>query len=570
LSAARNGWGRTPLLGYLHWGNVAAPGHRSGVRGRPPRPARSTLHRPGWFECEDRIAWLLRANRLYGPHRITAAAFAAAFHGGSFPQQVGVSQISKWETAASRIRLAVLRRYEELLELEPHHLVAVADWIYRDTTGSIGAPLLTRGIDPENPRVHQRIDELLERALSTDVMSGPDWDELTVYLSALPAVHLHPRQVWTELTERLLAELLVADGRAWLLRTEALKRLMANPRARAPIIAACGAVAADPTHQVVIEPLAILDMTRDPDANRHVLTQLRHPTSDRALRGALLACLQKVTRHHFPPADLRLLTTTAADLLTIDDMHADTRQHAASLLRRVFSTNPTLARGRRVTDPAVRAILTYGRTAAPATVDHVVDRLSAAVMAALPADRPVATDPMLSRLLRDLLYSPNSDDRLSAGQLIAATPLKEPVASALATELTTAVAARVPELAVSILAAMPFVGRPVDRVAIERFITVSDCSPAVAESAAWAIGHVPGRSDSRFWHAAIQTRLRGHRPESAVNLSVLRGLVYGLGIGGERTTLDALRADPQTPRLIRTAAAWWLNIPTRISASALR
>ena len=76
------------------------------------------------------------------------------------------------------------------------------------------------------------------------------------------------------------------------------------------------ALVADPANQIVIEPLTILDLTADGDANRHVLRQLAHPASDRSLRGALLSAVEKIPRRHFRPAELRSLAATAAELAT--------------------------------------------------------------------------------------------------------------------------------------------------------------------------------------------------------------------------------------------------------------
>src|SRR5437868_11236884 len=101
------------------------------VRGRPPRQARRTMRRSGWYGCEEIVAWLLRVNRLGGRDEEIARLtnFAAAFQGGCWPGPVSASQISRWETAAARAGFTVLRRYEELLGLPHGRLSAVADWL---------------------------------------------------------------------------------------------------------------------------------------------------------------------------------------------------------------------------------------------------------------------------------------------------------------------------------------------------------------------------------------------------------------------------------------------------------
>jgi hypothetical protein len=552
---------------------MAGGGSAGTVTGRPPGAIRRTPRRRGWFGCEDRVAWLIRVNRLYGrDDRLTRANdFAAAFRGGSWPEPVSASQISRWETAATRAGFRVLRRYEELLGLPSNHLVATADWVYRKASNRIGTPVLTRELDPADERVHRRTEQLLEQALSDQLMTGAEWDDLTSHLGTLPAAFLYPGTGWASLAERLLAELLIADGAAWLSRIEAVTRLMGQPRARAAIVAACGGLASDPTNQVIIEPLTILDHTADRDANRHVLDQLARPTSDRALRGALLAGIEKVPRRHFRPVELRRILAAVAELLAVADQHPEVRYLTADLLRVVPAgrTGAAYERLRRAIDRTTQSILTCGQMVLPDPAAYTVDRVLGSAMARLPRQPRTSTDAVLSGLLRELLFNPNQNERIVAAQLISATPYRYPVADALARELTSAVRANDVSLAIAILTAMPFVGRPDDRSTVERLVVSPGVPAPVADAAAWRVGHVSGQSDGRFWTTALDThRTAWQRTRSPASLSSLRGLTYSLGIGRDQVTLDAVRADTRMPPAVRVAAGWWLGIPSRISASA--
>ena len=72
-------------------------------------------------------------------------------------------------------------------------------------------------------------------------------------------------------------------------------------------------------------------------------------------------------------------------------------------------------------------------------------------------------------------------------------------------------------------------------------------------------------------HAAIGVhRDRWQRTRSGASSSALRGLTYSLGIGQHADLLRAIDADTGLPGPVRTAARWWLNIPDRIKASAVR
>jgi hypothetical protein len=529
---------------------------------------RATPRRRGWYGCEDRIAWLLRVCRIHGPDErlANASVFAATFRGGSWPDRVAASQISRWETAASRAGVRVLRRYEELLGLPAGRLVATADFAYREASAAIGPPPLDRGLDGADPRVQDDTALLLDRALSADLMSGAAWDELTGHLSAVPAPFLHPITAWTELSERLVAELLVSDNLGWLQRSEAVERLIAHPRASRAVIAACAALAADPTNQVAIEPLSTLDSTADPEANRQVLAQTAHPTNDRTLRGALLACVEKVPRHHFGPAELAALVEVTADLLADETLRAETRQLAAALLSQV----PAADRGRAAaklsrvaaSDATARHILASGRTAGSEVAGHVVDRAAATATQWLPLPPATGIDPMLVRLLTELLFSSNTNVRCLAAVLLAATPYREPVAAALVTELTPARIAGDATLTTNVLAALPFLARTDDRVLVERLALAPGLPEAVTDTAAWTLGHLPGRSDTRFWRAALD-----HHRRQPGDRTALRGLVYSLGIAHHHKLLAGVRADPRMPAPTRLAARWWLGLPHRIYAS---
>jgi hypothetical protein len=543
------------------------------VAGRPPRQVRATQHRPGWRGCEDQIAWLLRANRLLADdERLTSlTAFAAAFHGGCWAKPASPSQISRWETAAAPAGFLVLRRYEQLLGLVPGQLTAVADWAYRKAAGNPGAPALGRGLDPADPRVHDRAGQLLEQALSAGLMAGGDWDELTACLVAFPAAFVYPGTAWADLGERLLAELLLTDGLPWLFRVEAFTRLLGHPHAGPPAVAACASLATDPACQIVIEPLAIMNQTADHDASVHVLAQLAKPTSDRALRGALLAAIEKTSRRHFRPDQLRTIAVATAGLLPADDAPGEVGILAAELLRQapVNRFGPARDRLGGSTGSTARAVLAYGRIASPAGSAAIVARVLAA-MPPSPRGDP-KPDLMLSRLVSDMLFSPNQNQRLLAGQLIAATPYRDALGAVLAAELATGPVTQAVPLTTALLGAMPLVGRAGDRPIVERFTHAPGLAAPITDAAAWHLAHVPGRSDEGFWRTAIGAhRDRWQRTRSQDSVSALRGLTYCLGMGQHGDLLRAVRADTSLPGAVRTAARWWLGIPERVQASAAR
>ena len=135
------------------------------------------------LRVRERIAWLLRVNRIFGPDDayVRASVFARAFPGGCWPGTANESKISRLETAALRVPHQAIRRYEELLGLRPGRLAAAADNVHAYycpdpcCPGASGWRLPRR-----DPVPVTRISELIDKARSDDVMTGQEWDEITL------------------------------------------------------------------------------------------------------------------------------------------------------------------------------------------------------------------------------------------------------------------------------------------------------------------------------------------------------------------------------------------------------
>jgi hypothetical protein len=514
------------------------------------------------------MGWLLRVNRQLGTDDtlVTAARFAAELRSsGAGP--ASPARVSQWETGAARVGHATVRRYERLLGLPVNRLAAMADLL---PGGPASGVALERADDAASL---DRAGRLLERALSGAPMDGPAWDDLTAFLAGRPDVLLYPRDAWERLTHRLLSEMVVADGLPWVQRNSALGRLLRHRSGARPTIAACASFAADPAHQVFIEPLAGLHVTRHPDASRLVFAQIARPSSGRALCGALLAAVRKVERSHLTPPDLtvllRLVCDVAADPRVPDEVH-----HLIPVLLAHLSPaadGPALARLRRLAGAHAvgRNVLGRGRTHASGTTDAVVSRV--ALRAAARAVRePPDPDPVLPVLVDEMLFDADPVTRLNAGFLIAATPYREPVAAAVVEEIPDAVRGDGPR-AVALLAALGALAACPDRVLLERLVLAPGVRPAVNEAAARALALVPGRSDVTFWTAALHRhRTDWQRSGSTTTLTTLRRLVQALGVADERSILAGLGRDCDMPAAIRTTAAWWLSVDatTRESAAA--
>jgi hypothetical protein len=538
--------------------------------------------RPG---VKERIAWLLRVNRLFGREERWARAslFAAAFHGGCWAGSANESKISRWETAALRVPYLAMRRYEELLETVPGLLTATVDNVraYYGAESGAGAKGKETGAvgGGRNGRrggqvPMRRIEELIDKAGSSAVMTGHEWDELTREISAVPNFYICPSATWTILAERLLEEQIIADRVAWLQRFGALDRLLNHPVAQEPAIAACANLARDRINQVGIEVICAMDATPHPDASKHVLAQLGQPTSDMTFYGALLACVRKVSNGHFTPEEDRQLASLVASLLGDPARNDDARTLAVSLLRRLPDDLPTAVTGKLrrsvAADETLSQVAATGRLGTSGQSAGLVGRVVAAAAARIPREGPWVFDDTLAVLVDEMLYDPVPDVRLEAAFLIHATPYRTAVASELTAELSRS-AVTDTDLAVCILDGLRLIGGPAQRRLVER-LTLSPGVPApVMVAAARNIGHLGGASDDRYWNRAVALHCQpSRRNTSQASDAVLRGLVYGLGMARNDAMLARVRDLPGAPWQARQAASWWLGHSQRTRLSAVR
>lgn len=546
------------------------------VGGATARPERTRAAAGPCRRVRERIAWLLRVNRIFGPDDdfVRASVFARAFPGGCWPGTANESKISRWETAALRVPHQAVRRYEELLGLRPGRIAAAADNVHAYYCPDPRCPGANGWSLPRpDPVPVARISELIDKARSDDVMTGREWDEITREIAAEPRFFISPATTWATLSERLLAEQLVADGVAWLHRFGALVRLLSHPVAQQSAIAACASIGADRTNQVGIEAICALDVTGHRDAGHHVLVQLASPTSDQTFYGALLACVRKVARGHFTTEQLGFLASVAVGLLDDPVRHDDARTLAASLLRQMpAGLSPAVAaRLRRPLggDGVLSRVMTTGRLAEPAYASGCVRRVVWAAAARMPREGPWLYDEMLATLVDEMLYSPVPDVRLYAAVAIQASPYRGPVAAALGTELSRIATATHADLSICIMDALRLLGGAPQRALVERFTLNPLLPPPVMAAAARNLGHLGGTSEDRYWMRAIDLQCQlAVRRQSAASGATLRGLVYALGLARNDPMLTRIRDRHEIPWQARAAASWWLGHPRRIRESA--
>lgn len=521
-----------------------------------------------------RAGWLLRAHRTRhsDPALRGLGGFARAFgEGHGAAGAVSPSSVSRWETGRTPVPRAAVRRYEQVLGLVPYQLVAVVETIAR-YEGGPAAEAFARGGVPEPGRggpADHRIDLLLDRVLDGDVLSGDDWDELT--LRATRAGRLvSPGRTRHAVCGRLLAETLVADGVAWMRRFEALGRLLADPVWAPQAAEACREVAGQAEHAGLIEATCALDNSAHPDAARYVLRQLTAPTHADSFYGALLASVRKCRKRHFAPEQTRIVAEVVAAVLTGGTARQEDAEVAANLLR--LLPMPA-ARAVRLAEaagnwPTTRSIVAYGSLVDPGSADvgvaHVLLRTPG-------ADGPAAESGVLSDIVDDVLHHPVADVRLYAAMLLNASPYGPGVAAALADELRLAGTVQSAERAVPMLHALRVLGGPEQRPVVAGLTLAQGVPNSVVSAAVHAIGHIGGRSPEPYWRAVLRRHVehRDARPGAATDAELKR-LVYGFAMGGELDLLTRLVDEHARASSLQGMSAWWTGLSHHIRDSAAR
>ncbi|KAA0941147.1 hypothetical protein [Streptomyces apricus] len=514
-----------------------------------------------------RAGWLLKSHRLRHeePNVRTGASFGSLFGADERdPWVVSASTVSRWENGTVPLPRKAVPRYEKVLGMAPHSLLAVIETVAR-YQGGHSADAFVNDISPrrqENGRNSRNLDVLLDKILDGERMSGDEWDALTAELTSSP-VPIAPARIRRAVTERLLEETLVSSGLPWMRRFEALSRLLADPGWAQDAVAACADVGCQKNHVGLIEALCALDGSSHPDAARHVLRQLRAPTNADSFHGALLACVRKVQRRHFDRTQLAGILHVVADLLRDPSAELETLELAALLLPRLPASQRFAAALNRTAAgrTETRHIITHQLLTDPVTARISVARLLGRM--ALDADPPRVVA-VLRDLLDDVLHHPVSDVRLYSAMLLRASPYRETSAAALAAELTVPATVR-SERAVPVLHALRVVGTSSQRPAVAR-LTLADGLPSVVlRAAVHALGHIGGRSPEQYWRAVLRYHLDAWARRRTVHgESELKRLVYAFGMAGELELLVRLLREEAVKAPAQAMSMWWTSLPRHI------
>lgn len=545
---------------------MAAPGVGRRDAGRPPRYDRHQVDAYGKVTSRARVAWLLRVVRIHGPRpeyrKLTkfAAALKAAGIDGASP-----STISRIETGSIAATFEVVRGYEELLGMPAYSMVSILDTTFRYRASRFDSkPLLLRR-KRDGRTAYRRFDELVERACSQELMSGAEWDELSIIVTERPDLVVSPRSAWLRLTNRLLTEEILADGVPWMQRFEAVNRMLAHPMIGIDALSMLRATVDDRGVQSLVGTACLFDASAESAAASEVVRHMQEPADDRVFKGVLMACVRKLKYSHFTGSQLQQLSgLVAATLMESTYLDDETLALAVSVLRQM----PPQSHGamsisvlqRMAREQPHFSVLEENRLLGRVGGRVVTERVANYAMARTPTMPEGYIDHVLPVLIDEMLFDPVFDARLYAAFLIRASPYRAAVAEALSVELRSARWNSNEAWLTAVFEALRILGGQIERNKVEQFVVSPGTPGAIADVAAYALGHIGGTSADTFWQRAVAYhRVAWQRSASQVSGSILDRLVYAIGMSGNTAMLTAIRCDRRMPAQVRATAGWWLS-----------
>jgi hypothetical protein len=489
-------------------------------------------------------------------------------------ERAGPSTISRIETGSVAPTFEVVRGYEIVLGIPAFSLASVLDTIFRYRAPAFDAKPLLRRRGRDARDVYRRFDELVERARSHDAMTGADWDELTVSVAGRPDLVVSPRSAWLSLTNRLLAEVMIADGVPWMQRFEALSRMLAHPTLGSDALSILRAAVDDRGIQSMVGTAGLFDASAEPQAAAEVVRHMREPPDDRVFKGALMACVRKVRYGQFTGPQLaRLSALVAGALQEQDHLDEETCALAVSVLRQLpRQAHDDLGMNtlqRRALERSHASVLAENRLLGRASGRLIAERIARHASARTATARDAYIDKVLPLIVDEMLFDPVFDARLYAACLIDASPYRAATAEALADEIATAYRNRNLACVAALFGAIRNLGGQAERSKVEHFVTGAGIPGAVADAAAFTLGHIGGASSDQFWEGALSChRLAWERSASSASGSILDRLVYAIGMSGNTPLLNAVRGDSNMPPQVRACAGWWLSQPDYIRQSS--
>ncbi len=535
------------------------------------------------------MQWVLRNARVHAADRAlrTAAGFA---HGAGRATPVHRAQVGRWESGAVEVTYDLVRRYETVLGLPEGQLLCAIDYFSRDEDYVRPGPALP---PPGTPDVDDTLD-LIERARSTERMTGHDWDVLSGNIGRLPGAVIRAGD-WEALIRRCIAEMGTSLHLEFALRDEAVARFAGHPRSGGVVARIADEALSNPAAQIYADFVALIQYTDDPACHAVVLKHLREPVNDDALWTTVFVMTTLLRRGVVPPDLARQAGGLALDLLRDPAASFRVQRAAANIVRAldlpgrdrlVFGLTPAARR-------FAASIFLEGRALdreAHATVSKRVRR----ALAHDPATSD-ASDTVLAQLLASSLGQAHEESRSHALAILMLSPQGPIVGHAYAAELARAHAAGDRVASHECLSVLSWLNQPEDLALPTDLVCSLGTDPEIASAAGISVGNTAEPAGPE--HEARDARLAGAAVELARSMSRQasrpasqpgshgsadaelrtlryrwRGLAYALAMRGRydllRDVLQAPPADGPGAGVARSALRWWLDLPVHLQPLA--
>ena len=505
------------------------------------------------------IEWVLTSARQFAadPALRTRSALA---RGSRLASPVHPAQIGRWESGTVPVHYQQVRHYEQTLGLPEHQLVCLIDQIHRDRQPA-GPGRVVRMTSYDVDGV---VEELAEKALSTDRMTGIDWDRL-VTLSGPDNHVVMLRRDRSQLIARVVEEMNLSVGLEYSLRAEAAARLAAHPRAGGAVADFIRSTLADGTRNFYSEAASLAQFTADTAAAQVLIDHVQSPTNEHSWRWAasILAGMVRsgrVTEESALPAygpclDVVRDPTTASSL----------QMAALSLLHAIGVGQRVAALLRKELDHASLRLLLSGAPTGDATRVRIRRRVMSLIDEEFGRNPPDAQ--VLDRLLAGLA-SAESKARGHSLAVLSLSPYGPYVGTAYVEDLRDALTHG--DLvhahdSLSVLRSLSQEEHAHDLLAVLGQVDLPD---TLIEGAGIALGNRRAAQRLSTIDGAVHaTCLRlAATPEHARSRRSARGITYALGMRGRLDLLRQLR-DTSVEDVWRGAANWWLAQPTHLLPS---
>lgn len=406
------------------------------VRGRPITFPRD-ISPMGDLNADSgpRLAWLLLRSRLHSGDPILRQRKTFADGLVRLGVNAEPSRVSRWESGSHRVPERVLYGYSTLLGHPPGHFTSIAHNL-RSAIDPQAEPgvLLIQNI----PSTQAELDEVFTE-LAADRANGQSWTRLAASIQTGTYMYL-PEEMWTNLTDQLLGELVRSSRIAHIRRLTASGVVAQHVPAQRFLIKSVGRLVTAPGSRFVTPALSLLRDIPSPEADALLLRMIQTPRGQ-LRRGSATTIASKIAHGRMDEAAVAQIEEILPGLLEKRGQH----NYPTDIVN-VLAALDSSAQDRvlkRLTDRSTIADLEetlYSGLSVPTDRAHRLAAMiarRATTLVPLPG-APAEADQMLVRLIEEALFHVHRERRYQAGLLLGVSPFTTALPTALMQSLDNA------------------------------------------------------------------------------------------------------------------------------------